>query len=301
VSAIIPYNDQLAPDAILVVLMLGIEVYLLTQIVPRNRATPTLTRMIIGSTALVGSAGVLMALTGAFLAPTLGAYSLVLMMLNFMMLGPPGIWMISVILFEDRKIDPGSWRWPAAIAGMATWGELMMGLFFAVAGAGQVAPADVVLATLTSAWYLWSMVGAMVALSFWLPLGGRRRIPLLGLAAGGFVAPWIVASPTIGAGLTAGTMGATFLLIFGSRASRSDDPRFWAVVLGVGAAFLAMTLSGALVAIAPTNYVALLAFGIVTTVVMIGELVYLVREGLHPASGEPHAAALPAPGATPAG
>ncbi|HEV2316160.1 MAG TPA: hypothetical protein VGV89_01105 [Thermoplasmata archaeon] len=293
VTELLAYNSQLAPDALLVVIMLAVEVFLLTQIVPRNGATPTLTRMIIGSTALLGSAGVLMAVTGAFLTPTLGAYSIVLMTFNFMMMGPPGLWMIAVIIFEDRKIAPDGWTWPAAVAGMATFGELMMGLFFAVAGGASLDPVSVLVGTLTSAWFVWSMVGAMVALTLWVRLPGRVRVPLVGLAAGGFLGPWVTAAPAVGALLMTAAMGLTFLFLFTGRQRAVADPRYWSVALGVGIAFLAMTIAGLVVALSSGNVAAELAFGVVMAVVMTGEMLYLVREGLSPSTRAEAGAPLP--------
>lgn len=278
------WSDALAPDAAIVVIMLAIEVYLLTQIVPRRGPPPTLTRMIIGSTALLGSASVLMALTAAFMTPTLGAYSIVLLTFNFMMLGPPGVWIIAVILLHDRRIDPMSWVWPLAIAGMATAAEVLMGLFFVVAnGATPLDPADVAAATFSSAWFLWAMVGAMGALLLWLPLPRALRVPLAGLAASGVVAPWVPAEPLLGAALMAGVMSVTLAAVFlEQRHAPAAEPRVYTLLLGVFAGFLGMTVAGTLVALAPGSLAALFSFGLAMAAVMTAEFTVLVREGLAP-------------------
>ncbi len=288
VAPVITVTGDTLLDAIIVVAMLVVEVFLLTQIVPRRGPPPPIARMVVGSSALLGSAGVLMSVIQAFLNANLDSYTVVLFTFNFMMLAPPGLWIIAVIVYHDRAIDAKSWSWPVAIVAMATLAEVLMGLLFTVADGSSLALANVLAGTLTSAWYLWSMVGAMVALILWIPLPRLVAGPLLGLAAAGFVAPWVVADPVVGAVLEAVAMGATVGVFYGTaRRAAATDPSGYRLLLAIFGAFVVMTLSGFVVALANDALVAELAFGGVMSVVMVGEFLYLVREGLWPSWPRP--------------
>ncbi|HKV90870.1 MAG TPA: hypothetical protein VJQ43_06750 [Thermoplasmata archaeon] len=281
--ALFALTSDLAADVIVALAMVVVEVFVLTQIVPRSGPPAPLTRMVIGSSALVGSSGVLMALLGAYLAPNLSNYSVVLLAFNFMMLGPPGLWFIALIVFEDRTIRPERWLWPVTITVMATSTEVLMGVFFTVAGGSALDPASVLAGTLTSAWFLWSMAGAMVALLLWVPLEPAVRRPLLGLAAAGIVAPLVPVDPALGALLMGVVMAVTVLdSLERARSARSISPRSGRVLTGVVAAFLAMNVAGAAVAIAPSAVGATLAFGTVMAIAMTIEFLVILREGLHP-------------------
>ena len=283
--ALFTLNGALTADVIVAVGMVAAEVFILTQIVPRSGPPPAKTRMVIGSSALLGSSGVLMALLGAYLQPNLSTYSYVLMAFNFMMVGPPGLWFISLIVFEDRTIRASSWLWPAVITAMATSAEVLMGLFFTVASGGPLDVPSVLAGTLTSAWFLWSMTAAMVALLLWLPLDRSVRDPLLGLAAAGSAAPLVPVDAPLGALLMGVAMAGTLLYAFrGLRRGvgiRAEGSR---VLLGVTAAFLLMSLAGAASALVPGSVDALLAFGLVMAVVMTAEFLVIVRTGLAPAA-----------------
>jgi hypothetical protein len=271
-------------DAIIVVAMVVVEVFLLTQIIPRRGPPTPLARMVIGSSALLGSAGVLMALLQAFLNANLDSYTTVLFAFNFTMLAPPGLWMIAVIIYRDRTIDPTSWLWPAAIVAMATLAEILMGLLFVVSDGAALDVPTVLAATLTSAWYLWSMVAAMVTLLVWVPLPRLVQRPLLGLSAAGFVAPWVVADPVVGALLMAAVMAATILLFYRvARRPGAARPREFGLLTGIFEGFVAMSIAGVAVAATDGALAAVLAFGVVTSGVMVAEFLYLVRRGLHPA------------------
>jgi len=275
-------------DVIVAVTMIVAEVYILTQILPRSGPPPAMTRMVIGSTALIGSSGVLMALLGAYLQSNLNTYSVVLLAFNGMMLLPPGLWFISLIVFEDRKIRAESWFWPLAITAMASSAELLMGLFFSVAAGVPLATASVLAGTLTSVWYLWSMASAMVALLLWVRLDRAVRDPLLGLAAAGVVAPFVPVDPLVGAALMTGGMALTLLVVFrGIRHGHAAGAEAGKVLTGVVAAFIAMSVAGFGLALAPGSVLALLAFGLVMAAAMTAEFLFLVRAGLRP--GAAHA------------
>jgi hypothetical protein len=281
VAPILVWNSQLLPDMIVVVVMVIVEVYLLTQILPRAGPPPTITRMIIGSTSLLGSAGLLMAIIGAFLNSNLNSYSIVLLLFNFMMLGPPSVWFIAVVIFHDDRIEPRRWVWPVAIATMATVAELLMGLLFTVGNGPPYDLPSVLAGTLTSAWFLWSMVAAMLAVLFWVPLSRGVRGPLLGLAASGVVAPWVPVDPLLGASLMAAVMAATFALFFASLQDPVETDRgALRVILGVATAYLAMMTAGVVVGLLPGSTWAVVGFGATMGAVMYAEFLVLLRRGL---------------------
>jgi hypothetical protein len=280
VPALFALSPDLAVDAIVAVAMVVVEVFILLQLLPRTGLPPALTTMVIGGSALVGSSGVLMALLGAFLQPNLSSYSVVLLAFNFMMLGPPGFWFISLIVFEDRTIRPHHWFWPVALTAMATSTELLMGVFFTVAGGSALDLASVLAGSLTSAWFLWSMAAAMVALLLWVRLPRAVRDPLLGLAAAGAVAPVVPVDPPLGALLMAVVMAATLLVVLQSLRVGTAGAIVGRLLTGVVAAFLAMSVTGAALALAPDSITAALAFGSTMATVMTIEFFVLVREGL---------------------
>jgi hypothetical protein len=279
VPALFVLNLDLTADVFVALGMVVAEVYILTQIIPRSGPPPALTRMVIGSSALLGSSGVLMALLGAFLQPDLNTYTVVLMMFNSMMLVPPGLWFISLIVFEDRTIRRTDWFWPVAITAMATSAEVLMGLFFTVADGSPPGFLPVLAGTLTSAWFLWSMASAMIALLLWIPIVRGVRDPLLGLAAAGIAAPFVPVDPPAGAALMGGVMAITILgslqLVRSGRGAGVER-----VLSPVVVAFLAMSLAGVSIALAPDALLPALAFGGVMAVTMTAEFLFLVREGL---------------------
>ena len=278
-------SSQLVPYAIVAASMVVVELYILIQLLPRSNGPPTLTRMLLGCSVLLGSAGLLMALLAEFTNPTYDSYTAILWAFNFMMMGPPGLWIIGVMIYRDRRVDPTGWVWPVTIALLATLAEVLMGVLFSV-GAGDLGAVPAVLAaSLASIWFLWSMGAAMVALIVWIPLPVAVRSLLVGLAAASFVAPWVTAAPLIGALLMTGVMGTTFLVALlilnsGSLAIGSH----WTLSYGVFGGFLAMDLTAIGVAMAPTSMPAILGFGLVVAGTMTLEMTILLREAYVPGS-----------------
>jgi hypothetical protein len=155
-----------------------------------------------------------------------------------------------------------------------------MGVFFTVAGGSPLDPVSVLAGSLTSAWFLWSMAAAMVALLLWVRLPRAVRDPLLGLAAAGAVAPVVPVDPPLGALLMAVVMAATLLVVLQSLRVGTAGARVGRLFNGVIAAFLAMSVTGATLALAPGSVAAALAFGMTMAVVMAVEFVVVVRAGL---------------------
>jgi hypothetical protein len=248
---------------------------------------------------LVGSAGALLGVFWAILYPNLNSLTIVFEALGISMGFPPGLWMISIIAFHDRRIEPGTAAWPATVAVLATLGEILMGLVFAAAAGPLGAPASVLAATLVSPWYLWSSASAMVALLLWIPLDPGRRVVLTGLAVSGAAAPWVLADPVLGAALMTGAMGATIGAFYWAATRAGPRPgSLSGVILGVFVAYLGMTGAGVAVAVSGGSVPALVAFGAVMTAVMLFELRYLLAEGLGGHGSDP--APIPAPRESPA-
>jgi hypothetical protein len=278
-TAVIALTGQTVPDAIVVVAMVAAEIFLLTRILPREGPPPTLARMVILTSSLLASAGFLMALTGAFVQSNLNNYTVVLLMFNTMMVVPVGLWMVAVVILQDRRVDPSGLFWPLLVSGLATFAEVLMGVFFTVAAAPSLDPIDVTAGTLSSAWYLWSMAGAMFALLWWVRIPRLPRVALAGLTAAAVAAPWVAAEPLVGAGLMTGLMVLSLLAILREAARPGAAPAAGGTVAAVAAAFAAMSGAGVAVALAPGT-TTLLAFGGVMTAIMLAEFTYLVHLGL---------------------
>ena len=274
-------SAALVPTAIVVVVMVVVEVFLLVHILPRRGPPPTLAHMVVITSALLGSAGLLMSISAAFLDSNLNSYTIVLLFFNFMMLGPPSLWLVSVIVFRDDRVDPRRRLWPIAIAGMATFAEILMGLVFAIGDGVSLDPVPLAAATLTSPWFLWSMAAAMFALLVWVPFDRWLRGPLVGLSASTVAAALVPSFPAPGAALMAGIMAVTFLGVYRYReAALAIPPERVVEVMAILAAFPAMTVAGLLLALVPASGAVVLLFGAVMTAVMAGELYFVARSSL---------------------
>ncbi len=283
-------SDSTVGDVMVVVGMLAVEIFLLVKLLPRNGPAVPLTRMILGSSLLLGSSTLLMSIVAAALTPNLTSYTVVLAAFNGMMMVPIGIWICVLVVLQDRRIDARGWWWPSVIAVMATAAEVLMGVVFVVAdGTTPLTVPAVAAASLLSAWFLWSMAAAMIALLVWVRLTPGVRTPLLGLAASAIVAPWVAVDPLFGLLLMGAVMALTLLAIartFGLRRVVTA-PRDLGIAAAVVGAFLAMMTASSAVALDPTSVAAQLALGIVLLLTMLGEFLLLVREGLRPSMLRP--------------
>ncbi len=274
--------------AIVAVAMVAVEVYLLYQILPRTGRPPTMSHMVIGSSALLGSAAFLLALLDfVFFPDSYSAATVVLWGLNFMMFAPPGLWVVAVIVYHDRLVDGRGWWWPALIASAATGAEIIMGLLFSVSNPVPVLTSWTVGQSLVSPWFDWSMAAAMAALVLWVPLSRVEREGLATLIGAAAVAPWIGASPLLGAVLMTAVMALAFALLYRRfEGTAGLSVRETRVLLAVGVAFLVMTISewGNL---AVGGAVGLLVFGILSTLVMATDLAYLAHRALSARASDP--------------
>jgi len=269
------------PFASVAVAMIAVTVFILAMLLPRDRTAIALTTMIIGLAVLAGGSLLLLSLLFVYLDPNgTTAWTWVLVCFNFMMMFPAGLWFVSLIAFEDRKVDWHSWVWPASIALALVGSEMLMGVLFAVGGGN--APTTWAGATslgLNSVWFDWSMAAVMVALLVWLPVHGVVRGSLAALTAAAVLAPWVVATPLIGAAGMAALMAVVFVQLYRyfhrTPPVRSAEIR---VVLGLAAAFGAMVLVQAAIVAAPASNSAAVAFGLTMALVMGAEVAFVVRE-----------------------
>jgi hypothetical protein len=257
-----------------------VTIFVLTQILPRSREPVPLTSMTFAVSILAGGSVLLLALLWVFIDPNgTTAWTWVLVAFNFMMMGPAGLWFVSLIVFRDRPVDARSWVWPGVLALVTVGSEVLMGVLFAVGGGN--APATFVGALalgLSSIWFDWSMGTVMLALLVWVPLRGVARGSLAALTAAAFLAPWVVAVPLVGAAGMAVLMPAVLVLLYRQLAGGAGvvavDLR---VALGLALAFAGMIASQVAIVAAPGSDAAALAFGGTMALVMASEVAFVAR------------------------
>jgi hypothetical protein len=268
------------PFAVVAIVMVGVTIFVLTQILPRRGGPVPLTAMTIGVSVLAGGSLLLLALLYVFIDPDgTTAWTWVLVTFNFMMMGPAGLWFVSLIVFRDRSVDPQSWVWPSVLALVTVGSEVMMGVLFAVGGGNAPATLTAGLALgLSSIWFDWSMGVVMVALLLWLPLSGLVRGSLAALTAAAFLAPWVVAAPLVGAVGMAVLMTTVFALLYRRLAARREiraaDLR---VPFGLAVAFALMIAAQVAIVAAPGSDGAALAFGGAMALVMGTEVAFVLH------------------------
>ncbi|HZY70066.1 MAG TPA: hypothetical protein VFF67_03700 [Thermoplasmata archaeon] len=295
-------GTNVAVLASVAVLMAAIEVYLLTQILPRRGGPPTLTRMILGVTALFGTAAMLLSLVNLLFFPSsYTAVTELLWGLNFMMFVPPGIWFVALIVYQDRRVAAGSWGWPVVVALTVTVSEFLMGLLFSISASGPAIDLVTVGAALTSPWLLWTMAAVMVGLALWVPLERTERWLILSLAGAAGIGPWVAAAPLAGSVAMSGPMALAFVVVFarlsGNSAISAREMRW---LVGVMAAFAAMA-GAAWLAIEIGGPLGPLVFGGAMSGVMIVEVSVLVRRSLDVPAGPFQSYRGPAAHASPSG
>lgn len=269
------------PFASIAVAMIVVTIFILAMLLPRGRAGTALTTMTIALSVLFGGSVLLLALLWVFVDPNgTTAWTWVLVAFNFMMMFPAGFWFVSLILFRDRKVDWHSWVWPAALALVVVGSEVMMGVLFAVGGGNAPQSLTAALALgLSSVWFDWSMGAVMLALLLWLPVRGLVRGSLGALTAAAFLAPWVVATPLVGAAGMAVLMTFAFLLLYRHLARRTPiRSTDLGVVVGLAVAFAMMVAAQVAVVAMPGSYGAALAFGGTMALVMAGEVAFVVRQ-----------------------
>lgn len=276
----------LVPFAAIAAPMVAITVAVLGLVRPTDGRAPLVTQMLLAVAVVAGGSVLLLALLFVFV-DTNGttAWTWVLLAFNFMMTVPVGLWFVGHIVFEDRRIAPGGWLWPATLGLAVTGSEILMGLLFAVGGASGAIPAERALALgLSSVWFFWSMAGVMAPLALWAPLSRVGRSGAWALVAAASVGPWVRSYPLEGGAAMAALMATAFVLLlrplWQGEVAGSDGP----LLLALAGAFAAMSAAGLSVAATGGSDPAVLSFGTVMALVMIGEVSYLLRRIHTPAS-----------------
>ncbi|HXY47012.1 MAG TPA: hypothetical protein VEK13_03830 [Thermoplasmata archaeon] len=268
---------------IIAVAMVAITIFVLGKILPADGRPPLLTQLTLGLSVIFGGSILLLSLLYVFLNSNgTTTWTFVLLAFNFMMMVPAGLWFVSLILFRDRRISAQSWSWPAVLALDTAGAEVIMGILFAYGGSST--PLSVLTSFalgLTSVWFLWSMAAVMGAILLWAPVSRLERGSLFGLTLAAVVAPWVTPYPTVGGILMGVLMAGLFgtllrRLLRGS--ARPEEARF---LLGLSAAFLAMTVAGLSVAATQASPIAAMAFGGVMVLVMGIESAYLFWRFYH--------------------
>jgi hypothetical protein len=277
-------NGGLVAYVIIALAMLAITIFVLGQILPRRGEAPLLTQLTLALAILAGGSVLVLALLFVFLDPDgTAAWTWVLLAFNFMMMGPAGIWFIGLIAFRDRRVRPGGWLWPAVLALVVAGSEVLMGVLFALGDTSASAVTWGILAVgLSSVWFFWSMAVVMAALLAWAPIGRAERWVLVALTSSAVVAPWVTAYPTVGGAAMAAIMAGVFFAILREvsqrgRVAADEVP----ALLGLGAAFLLMAITGASVAATGASTPSVLAFGGGMGLVMAVEIAYLCRRFYH--------------------
>jgi hypothetical protein len=291
-------TSSLAPFVAIAIPMVVITVAVLGLVRPRDGRSPLVTQLLLAVAVIGGGSTLLLALLFVFI-DTNGttAWTWVLVGFNFMMVAPVGLWLVGHIVYEDRRVASGDWTWPAGIGIAVTGSEVLMGLLFVLGGVGDLGLGGTFTLGLSSVWFFWSMAAIMAPLVLWAPLSPLGRTGAWALVAAAVIGPWVRPYPLVGGILMAGAMGAVLALllrpIWRGTAPASDSR----LLVGLGAAFLAMTVSGLAVAATAGSVPAVLAFGSTMAVVMIAEVSYLLRRSY---ASSPDARPSPAPRREPA-
>ncbi|HTP55977.1 MAG TPA: hypothetical protein VML53_04830 [Thermoplasmata archaeon] len=271
-------SSTLLPFAVVAIAMIAVTVFVLLKILPRGRGPPLLTQIVLALSVLFGGSVLLLALLFVFLDPNgTTAWTWVLLAFNFMMMFPVGFWFVSLILFEDRAIGVRGWGWPLALAVATTGSEVLMGLLFAVGGAGgTLGLAGAFALGLSSIWLYWSMAVVMVALVLWSPLSPIERSGSVALVASAAVAPWITAFPLVGGAAAAAVMVGLFLYLARVLLAGRTLPGEIRFVAALSGLLLAMALAAIALVATGGSSAARIGFGAVMVAGMIGEVAYLV-------------------------
>lgn len=268
-----------APELFVVASMVGLEIALLLWIVPRRGGALPLARLVLAGAGLIGSAGVLVSLLSLILDPNLNSATIFFEAAGITMGFPPGLWMIAIIVYRDRRAEAGGWLWPGVIGGLAISGELLMGYVLAVLEGQTHSTLGWVGATLTSPWYLGSMAVAMAVLAAWISFPRPVRLGLVGLAAAGIAAVPIGTAPVAALLGMSAVMSITLAAVLSDlrRGPVSAEAGRWIGALGAG--LVAGELL-AVVALLPFGYaLRTTLFGLGMSAIMVVEFVFLLHAG----------------------
>jgi hypothetical protein len=271
---------SLAPFAGIAIAMICVTVFVFAKALPSDGRPPLITQMALALAVIGGGSVLLLALVFVFVNPDgTSAWTWVLLSFNFMMMGPAGLWFIGLVVFQDRRIAPRDWSWPAALAVMTTGSEALMGFLFALGGATvPLSVLDTLSLGVSSVWFFWSMAAIMTALVVWAPLAQLERYALVALTLAAALGPWVTTYPTVGGLAMTVLMVALFVSLVRSLSQRAAvRPDQAGLLVGLAVAFLAMAIAGLVLVASGGSVAAVLAFGAVMGVVMSVEIAYLLR------------------------
>ncbi len=285
----IPVNGTLLPFAVIALSMIAVTIFLFGKVLPADGQPPLVTQVLLALAVLGGGSVLLLSLVFVFVNTNgAAAWTWVLLAFNFMMMFPVGLWFVGLVLFRDRRIDLNGWRWPVAISTVATGSEVLMGVLFVFAGSAATPTALGSLSLgLSSVWFFWSMAAVMAALVLWAPLAPAERTALVGLTVAAVLGPWVTAWPTVGGGAMGVLMVVVFLWLVRALALGRVGSAELPFLFGLAGAFLAMAVTGFLVAALDGSAVSSLVFGGTMGVVMAVEITYLFRRFYHGAEFPP--------------
>lgn len=286
VLASIGLDTALAPLLPVAVLMVGFQLALLFAFLPRpsDPTRPRLSRAILIVYLVPATALMWVVLPAAVLDPSYASWWAAIQAMMVPM-PAPFLWMMSQLArAEERRIDRSGWFWPLLLGGGVVANEALMGYAFAaLAGASGLDTLPGAVGTsLNSVWFAAAMMATMLALVLWIPLGIQRRVVLTGLAGSAWVGPAWVVDPVLGSLVMAIVMPLILGgLVWGLARPTELVPRTpRAFSFTVGAAVAGMTLAAAGSIAAPELFPSGVLIAAAGAAVMLGESVYLVREGL---------------------
>ncbi len=278
------------PVGLIAIAMIGLNLYVLHRLL-LDRPRHAVSAFVLGAGVLLAQLVLWAGVAYYLFVPTVGGFFLFAIAAQFMMV-PIGIWFVALILKQSRKaIAPASLPIAVGMGLLLFANEYLMSIAFLPlappAFAGTIgftgSPVEFLAAPLVTLWYCWPMGATMAALLWWtrLPVADARAVGALTATA--FVAPWVPESPLAGALAMVLVMGVGMVLLLrASIADRRPSVHSAHLRLGAAAAFVLMSagaFSSMLVASGPGH---ILPFACVTTVVMVGETVYLLRSLLAP-------------------
>lgn len=277
-----PWSDGLVPFVILAAAMVGANLYLLTQALPRRGPTPHFGTVVLVVGLLVMSAVLWLAVIDAIVDPG-DASTVAVFIAGNSMMGVFGAWIIAVFYrAEEHRLPTVGWGWPAVFALLVVGSELLMGTAFVLAIAGPQGyvgpaggPVELARDALGSAWFAGAMLANMILLLAWLPLPTIERRALAGLAASAILVPWVVSGSALAlaamGALMAGVLGTAFWQLERGPAS----VRSVRTVGGVGVAFAVMMVAGLAGNVDAGSGAGELLFALASVGAMGAELAYL--------------------------
>jgi polyferredoxin len=270
------------PYALAAAAMMGLNLFVLLRVLPRDGGSPTLAQAFLSGYVLVASSLFWIGLPWAILQPNLYSWLWVLQLMMIPM-PAPFLWMMAALYkWEQKRLPARGGLWPLLLVGALLANELFMAIAFSIGTGGPTTPlAAVVGSALNSVWFVVPMIATMVALLAWVPVSPFERRVLAGLTAAMAVAPLFALSPILAAAVMAAVMTGAFIVIFEELGRRTGVPASELLLaVGVAAGFAAMAVAELLTLLDPGWAPDGLPFAVTSVALMFGEALVLVRRGM---------------------